>query len=108
MSINLPGLVRGDFISSCVMRKRLVASYVSFRMRGFFFFFVNSCDLVDINIKDNAFTWWNGRIDSDCIFKRLDRFLLNRSFWGYFDLVKLENLARIGLDYAPLLLSYWN
>ncbi|KAK4726927.1 hypothetical protein R3W88_031844 [Solanum pinnatisectum] len=51
-----------------------------------FAFCVNSCDLLDINFKGSPYTWWNGRIDQECIFKRLDRFFVNsnllRTFWG--------------------------
>ncbi|KAH0685786.1 hypothetical protein KY285_016345 [Solanum tuberosum] len=37
---------------------------------------INSCELVDIRFNGSSFTWWNGRADEECIFKRLDRILL--------------------------------
>ncbi|KAG5581019.1 hypothetical protein H5410_051646 [Solanum commersonii] len=42
-----------------------------------FAFCVNSCELVGINFKGSPVTWWNGRIDYGCIFKRFDRYLMN-------------------------------
>lgn len=37
-----------------------------------FAFCINSCGLRNVGIKKNPYTWWNGRITKDCIFKRLD------------------------------------
>ncbi|XP_059314087.1 uncharacterized protein LOC132064926 [Lycium ferocissimum] len=42
-----------------------------------FAFCKNSCDLQDIDFRGSPFTWWNGRAVEDCIFKRLDRILVN-------------------------------
>lgn len=45
-----------------------------------FAFCVNSCELFDINFKGSPFIWWNGRADSECIFKRLYRLMINQFF----------------------------
>lgn len=34
---------------------------------------MSSCGLYDVNFSGNSFTWWIGRIDGECIFKRLNR-----------------------------------
>lgn len=73
-----------------------------------FYFCVNSCELVNVNFKRSPFTWWNGRIDNDCIFKRLDKLLVNHNFLSSFASKELEHLARIGSDHAPLLISCGN
>ncbi|KAG5626762.1 hypothetical protein H5410_011980 [Solanum commersonii] len=39
---------------------------------------INSCDLTDIKYTGSPFTWWNGRVDEGCIFKRLDRVAVNQ------------------------------
>jgi len=52
-----------------------------------------------------TFTQWNGRADSDCLFKRLDRILMNQECIGMAGHVEVEHLARTGSDHAPLLLS---
>ncbi|KAH0722504.1 hypothetical protein KY289_005548 [Solanum tuberosum] len=70
-----------------------------------FAFCVNSCDLVEINYKGDPFTWWNGRIDNQCIFKRLDRYMMNNDFLGSFGMVEVEHLVRAGSDHASMLLS---
>ncbi|KAK4729999.1 hypothetical protein R3W88_022987 [Solanum pinnatisectum] len=51
-----------------------------------FAFCINFCALFAINFSGSPFTWWNGRSDGECIFKRLDRV--------------------IGSDQSPLLLKY--
>ncbi|XP_070034166.1 uncharacterized protein [Nicotiana tomentosiformis] len=38
-----------------------------------FVFCINSCGLFDLGYKSSPFTWWNGRPNEECIFKRLDR-----------------------------------
>lgn len=45
-----------------------------------FSFYMNSFELMDINFKHSIFTWWNGRIDKECIFKRLNRLMVNHWF----------------------------
>lgn len=70
-----------------------------------FAFCINSCELFDINLKGNPFTWWNGRADEGCIFKRLDRIVVNQLFLGEMGKVEIEHLARSRSDHAPLLLS---
>ncbi|KAG5571418.1 hypothetical protein H5410_061184 [Solanum commersonii] len=60
---------------------------------------------LDINFKGSLFTWWNGRIDDACIFKRLDKIVLNQAFLGLMGRVELDHLARVGFDHAPLPLT---
>ncbi|KAH0695912.1 hypothetical protein KY289_013394 [Solanum tuberosum] len=67
-----------------------------------FAFCVNSCELFDINFKGSPFTWWNGRDDVECIFKRLDRLMINQFFLGLYGNVELEHLARTWSDHGPM------
>ncbi|KAH0776353.1 hypothetical protein KY290_007764 [Solanum tuberosum] len=53
----------------------------------------------------NPFTWWNGRADGECIFKRLDRVVINQALQDLFGHLEIQHLARIGSDHAPLLLT---
>lgn len=66
---------------------------------------INSCDLSDINFSGNPFTWWNGRVDKGCIFKRLDRVVVNQFLLDIYGITGLQHLSRKGSDHAPLLLS---
>ncbi|XP_075099054.1 uncharacterized protein LOC142175943 [Nicotiana tabacum] len=67
-----------------------------------FTFCVNSCDM---GYKGSPFTWWNGRPNSECIFKRLDKFFVNVPFQTLFPNTKVEHHIRTGSDHAPLLMS---
>ncbi|XP_070032400.1 uncharacterized protein [Nicotiana tomentosiformis] len=45
---------------------------------------VDTCALYDRGFKGSLYTWWDGRSDDDCIFKKLDRFLTNQQFQDLF------------------------
>lgn len=62
-----------------------------------FTFCVNSCKLFDINFQGIPFTWWNGRANKDCIFKRLDRILINQAFLGLVVMLNWRILLELGL-----------
>ncbi|XP_060182462.1 uncharacterized protein LOC132612146 [Lycium barbarum] len=61
------------------------------------------CDAVDR--LGSPFTWWNRRAGEDCIFKRLDRILVNNQLQEWFGNLQMEHLSRTGSDHAPLLLT---
>lgn len=42
--------------------------------------YVELCDLSQVQYKGSPFTWWNGRVENDCIFERLDRILTKFDF----------------------------
>ncbi|XP_016488731.1 uncharacterized protein LOC107808707 [Nicotiana tabacum] len=69
-----------------------------------FAFCVNSSRLIDLGYKESPFTWWNGRPNAECIFKRLDRILVNLPFQNLFPSIEMEHLIRTGSDHAPLLI----
>ncbi|KAH0712504.1 hypothetical protein KY289_008463 [Solanum tuberosum] len=66
-----------------------------------FVFCVHSCDLMDINFKGRPFTWWNGRANSECIIKILEKILMNQEFIGMAGHVQMEHLPRTWSDHAP-------
>ena len=35
---------------------------------------LNACALTEVRTSGSKYTWWNGRLQNECIFKRLDRF----------------------------------
>ena len=55
--------------------------------------------------KGSLFTWWNGRPNLECIFKRLDRIFVNVPFQTLFPSTEVERHIRTGSDHAPLLMS---
>lgn len=77
MNMQLPWLIGGDFniIISC--EKKIVGLPVYPQECKDFAFYDNSCDLVDVKFKGSPFTWWSGWTDNECIFRILDRILVN-------------------------------
>ncbi|KAH0693154.1 hypothetical protein KY290_021334 [Solanum tuberosum] len=73
INMNLPWFVGGDFNFILNNEEKIGGLPVYPQEYEEFAICVNSCDLVDINFKGIPFTWWNGRADRDCIFKRFDR-----------------------------------
>ncbi|XP_070043307.1 uncharacterized protein [Nicotiana tomentosiformis] len=69
---------------------------------------VNSCNLVDLDFKGSIYTWWNGRAEKDCIFKRLDRCLGNIELQQMLHRLEITHLSKIGSDHSPLLLTTSN
>ncbi|KAG5620988.1 hypothetical protein H5410_006206 [Solanum commersonii] len=102
---NSPWLIGGDFNVIMSDEEKIGSLPVYPNEYEDFAFCVNSCDLEEVNFKGSPFTWWNGRIDDQCIFKRLDRYMMNQVGLGYFGLVESEHLARTGCDHAPMLLT---
>lgn len=56
----------------------------------------------EINFKGILYTWWNERIEEDCILKRLDRIFGNNEFMQEFPTSEVHHLIRQGSDHAPL------
>ncbi|KAG5576250.1 hypothetical protein H5410_056384 [Solanum commersonii] len=50
--------------------------------------------LTDLGFKRSMYTWWNGRSDAGCIFKRLDRYLGNQALQDLFPNLELEHLIK--------------
>lgn len=45
---------------------------------------VNVCNFTDLKYHGSDYTWWKERIEEECIFKRLDRVLVNEEFVNEF------------------------
>lgn len=50
----------------------------------------------------SRYTWWNGRTEGECIFKRLDRVLGNQALFNLIPSSEVHHLIRRGSDHAPL------
>lgn len=66
---------------------------------------INSCSLIEVSFVESKFTWWNEKIEEDCIFKRLDRIMVNQEFLNILSSSKVQHLVLQGSDHALLLLS---
>ncbi|XP_059301845.1 uncharacterized protein LOC132053756 [Lycium ferocissimum] len=63
---------------------------------------IQTCSLIDVRYSGSKFTWWNGRTNKDCIFKRLDRILVNQQLLDIMPSISGSHLIRHGSDHAPL------
>ncbi|KAH0712070.1 hypothetical protein KY289_008029 [Solanum tuberosum] len=70
-----------------------------------FSFYINFCDLFDVHVRGSSFTWWKGRADKACIFKRLDRVVTNQALVDVGGGMEVQHLTITGSDHAPLLFS---
>lgn len=66
---------------------------------------MSGCVLTEVSFSGSKYRWWNGRVDEECIFKRLDRIFINQEFADIFSVVEVEHLHRQGSDHAPLNLT---
>ncbi|XP_075101794.1 uncharacterized protein LOC142177223 [Nicotiana tabacum] len=67
---------------------------------------MNTYNLTDMGFKGSIYTWWNGRAEEDCIFKRLDRVFANMELQQLWPGLEITHLSKIGSDHCPLLLTY--
>ncbi|KAH0672993.1 hypothetical protein KY290_025274 [Solanum tuberosum] len=63
---------------------------------------ISSYALTEVKLSGSKYTWWNGRIDEACIFKRLDRILVNALFTEELPSSEVHHLIRHGSDHAHL------
>lgn len=66
---------------------------------------INTCSLFDLGFKGTIYTWWNGRTDDDCTFKRLDRCSTNMEFQQMWLGLDVTQLSKTGSDHCPMVLS---
>ncbi|KAH0693072.1 hypothetical protein KY285_020169 [Solanum tuberosum] len=66
---------------------------------------IETCELSKVQYKGSPFTWWNGRVGSDCIFERLDRIRINQEMGNWFNHIEVEHLPRTGADHAPMFIT---
>ncbi|XP_075095163.1 uncharacterized protein LOC142173465 [Nicotiana tabacum] len=103
--MELPWLVGGDFNVILYEYEKIGGLLVHPPEYENFAFCVNSCGLFEQGYKGSPFTWWNGRSNAECIFKRLDRIFVNLPFQNMLPTIEVEHLIRTGLDHAPMLMT---
>lgn len=67
---------------------------------------IDSYGLIDPGYIGPNYTWCNKHFNSDIIWERLDRFLLNSEMQDKCNLVKVDHLALIASDHKPLLAEW--
>ncbi|XP_055831093.1 uncharacterized protein LOC129900189 [Solanum dulcamara] len=64
--------------------------------------YINNCGLSEVKLTGSKYTWWNGRIEEDCMLKRLDRIMGNSTFMNTFPSSEVSHLIRQGSDHASI------
>ncbi|XP_060182106.1 uncharacterized protein LOC132611743 [Lycium barbarum] len=105
-TIDSPWLVGGDFNVIVDEIEKYGGLEVPFVEVEDFNQCINLCQLMDLGFKGSMYTWWNGRSDEHCIFKRLDRCLANQKLQDLYPNIEVEHLIKQGSDHSPMLLTY--
>lgn len=58
--------------------------------------FISNCALFELPSIESKYTWWNERIEEDCIFKKLDKPLINQDFLDALPSSKVSHLVDMG------------
>ncbi|XP_060170934.1 uncharacterized protein LOC132601901 [Lycium barbarum] len=103
--ITIPWLVGGDFNVITDDIEKFGGLPVQFAETEDFRQCIDICQLMDLGFTGSMFTWWNGRSDEACIFKRLDRCLGNQALQNWFPNLEVEHLIKQGSDHSPLLVN---
>ncbi|XP_070034936.1 uncharacterized protein [Nicotiana tomentosiformis] len=104
--MTVPWLVGGDFNVIWDEEEKYGGLPVSLNEVDDFRHCINTCNLTDLGFKESIFTWWNGRSEDDCIFKRLDLCLGNMELQQTFPGLEVTHLSKIRSDHCPMLLKY--
>ncbi|XP_060183360.1 uncharacterized protein LOC132613364 [Lycium barbarum] len=105
-TINSPWIIGGDFNVILDEAEKYGGLPVNFPEVEDFAHCLNICQVADLGFYGSIYTWWNGRSDEACIFKRLDRCLGNQAFQDTFPNFEVEHLIKQGSDHSPLLLTF--
>ncbi|XP_070045450.1 uncharacterized protein [Nicotiana tomentosiformis] len=100
--MTLPWIVGGDFNVIWDEEEKFGGLPVHINEVDNFRHCVNTCNLFDLGFKGSIYTWWNGRAEEDCIFKRFDRCLANMDFQKLWPGLEVEHLPKIGSYHSPL------
>ncbi|XP_019242252.1 PREDICTED: uncharacterized protein LOC109222340, partial [Nicotiana attenuata] len=103
--MSVPWLVGGDFNVIWDEEEKYGGLPVSINEVDDFRHCINTCNLTDLGFKGSIYTWWNGRSEEDCIFKRLDRCFGNTELQQTFPGLEVTHLSKTGSDHRPLLLK---
>ncbi|XP_015168062.1 uncharacterized protein [Solanum tuberosum] len=97
-----PWLVGGDFNTIIDESEKLGGLLVTNQETADFASCISACSLNELKFVGSCYTWWNGRIEYDCIFKRLDRVFGNNDFMQLLPNSEVHPLIRQGSDHTPL------
>jgi len=97
----IPWLVGGDFNTIMDEDEKLGGLPVTQTEIVDFVQCTNACALNGIKFKGSSYTWWNGRIEEESIFKSIDRVFGNNELMRLIPNSEVHHLIRQGSDHAP-------
>ncbi|XP_059288381.1 uncharacterized protein LOC132041688 [Lycium ferocissimum] len=102
LNVQVPWIVEGDFNVILKPEENLGGLPMHHKETAEFAHFVNNCGLLELKFSGSRYTWWNGRIEEDFIFKRLDRVFRNQEFMDLFPSSKFLEMVENNwhLDFA--------
>ncbi|WMV18188.1 hypothetical protein MTR67_011573 [Solanum verrucosum] len=104
-NVRCPWVIGGDFNVILNEKEKLGGLEFTINEAIDFDSLISSNALSEVQFSGSKYTWWNGRIEEACIFKRLDRILVNHEFLEVFPASEVQHLIRQGSDHAPLHMS---
>ncbi|XP_049396567.1 uncharacterized protein LOC125860610 [Solanum stenotomum] len=104
-NVRCPWVIGGDFNVILNEEERLGGLEFTINEAIDFASFISSNALSEVQFSGSKYTWWNGRIEEACIFKKLDRILVNHEFLEVFPVSEVQHLIRQGSDHALLHMS---
>lgn len=99
---NLPRIVGGDLNDILAEEEKQVGLSFTQSEATDFSLCINNCTLNEVSFFGRKYTWWKGRIEEECIFKRLNRVMVNQDFIDIFPSTEVHYLIRQGSDHTPL------
>ncbi|XP_059285202.1 uncharacterized protein LOC132038567 [Lycium ferocissimum] len=103
---DLPWLVGGDFNVISTEEEKLGGLLVLYNEVADFNHCLSSCGLQDLGYVGSTYTWWNGRDEEACIFKKLDRMVCNDKLLDVMPTMKVTHLIKKGSNHSPLELEF--
>ncbi|KAH0757746.1 hypothetical protein KY290_021239 [Solanum tuberosum] len=103
--VQCPWIIGGDFNVILDEEEKLGGLDFTINEAIDFASFISRNALSEVHFSGSKYTWWNGRIEEACIFKKLDRILVNQEFLDVFPASEVHHLIRQGSNHAPLHLS---
>uniref|UniRef100_A0A803NGK6 CCHC-type domain-containing protein n=1 Tax=Cannabis sativa TaxID=3483 RepID=A0A803NGK6_CANSA len=102
---NGPWLCGGDFNEIRAIHEKLGGGGKPGYLMKNFNNAIDRCALREIEYEGNKFTWCNGRA-TNMVFERLDRVMVNNSWWQIYAIAKVKHLSRWCSDHSPLLVTF--
>ena len=102
-SVNIPWFLVGDF-NQILIPSKAKGCTISTSRAASFAHAIDVCDLMDIGLVGNSFTWVRRESGCTSMMKRLDRALATLSWRHLFPEAYVEVLGKLHYDHFPLLL----